>query len=214
MDDGDANLAAYLRFATAAKGGTVIEGEHGFGFAAPFPLRHPMVTGWFGEKPEMNGRSYWHWRLEGEGDELPALAADAMPDPRGEAEPIATLEQAREYVSLLERCYQGIPEGMGDMIFLPPEAMLAPPVTAYGIWKDGGLVSAAIAFTTDVCGLYWVATDPAHEGHGYGPTAALHAARASGLDRYVCQASKKGLPLWEKLGMRRTHTYYRTLVNA
>jgi GNAT superfamily N-acetyltransferase len=218
-DSGQANLAAYLRFATAAKGGKISEGDEGFGFAAPFPLRHPMVTGWLGDdQPRMDVPSFWWWRSSldttlGELHELPALATRTLPPPALDAVPISTASDANQYLVLLERSFENIPTGFGDMIFLPAAAILDERVTAYGVWVAGELAAGAIAFTADdVAGLYWAATDPKHRRQGYGAACALHALRATGAHTFVCQASRDGLPVWERLGFERTHTYARYLI--
>lgn len=215
MDGRDSNLCAYLRFATEQKGGAVIEGNGGgFGFKGPFPLRHPMVTGWFGETPQMDG-AFWWWRTDGEGHELPAIEAAALAAPRGIARPIETPEQMAEHLALCERCYDNIPEGFGDVVFLPAKAILDPRLTAFGVWENDRLVSGCIAFTEgDVCGLYWAATDTEHRGRGYGSETLLACAEASGASSFVGQASRQGLPVWEKLGFSVTHRYVRTLVGG
>lgn len=220
MNEGDANLAAYLRYSAVARGGTVTEGDEGFGFQSPFPIRHPMVNGWFGNNPQRNGRAFWLWQHEpgpyGEPHELPALAAPTLDAADGsDIRRVTDRSTAAAFLKLVEASYESIPEGMADMITLPEEALLDDPVATWGLYEGDEMVSGVMTFTVDdVCGFYWAATRPDKRGRGYGTTVVKHAVGAANASLVVCQASREGLSVWERAGMKRTHTYFRYLVDG
>jgi GNAT superfamily N-acetyltransferase len=234
------NLADYIRFATTMKGGDVVETAHGFAFKTRFPLRHPMVTGWFptdrvgaegldeayavfGGGPFFLWAREWDVELQqaapGEPATLPAIMLLEVPalDDSADLRQITTLEAATEYLDVLEESWGYSELGMGDMIFLPPEAFLDDRIIAVGLYEDGRMVAGSTTFMTETStGSLWTATRKDARGRGLGTIVCTHAmklARDRGASKIVAQASQEGLSAGLKMGWHLTHVYHRFAVN-
>lgn len=79
------------------------------------------------------------------------------------------------------------------------------PESCFGLWKDGRLVSTAMAFPygADLGWIAMVLTDPAERGNGYATKLTEHALewlRARGTAWVKLDASHLGQPLYERMG--------------
>lgn len=81
----------------------------------------------------------------------------------------------------------------------------------YGLWKEDELLSTTLIFVHDrIAGLYFVATDEAHQGKGYGTAIADYAMndiKAAGVESFVLHATRPGLKLYQKRGFRAVNRY-------
>lgn len=81
----------------------------------------------------------------------------------------------------------------------------------YGLWKGDELLSTTLIFVQDrIAGLYFVATDEAHQGKGYGAAIADYAMndmKAAGAQSFVLHATRPGMKLYLKKGFRAVNRY-------
>lgn len=81
----------------------------------------------------------------------------------------------------------------------------------YGLWHDNEILSTTLIFVHDQSGgLYFVATDEARQGKGYGTaisTFAMREVQKAGAKRFVLHATRQGLKLYQKTGFRKVNRY-------
>lgn len=81
----------------------------------------------------------------------------------------------------------------------------------YGLWKDDELLSATLIFVHDrTAGLYFVATDEAQQGKGYGTAIidyAMNDIEAAGAERFVLHATRQGMKLYQRAGFQEVNRY-------
>jgi GNAT superfamily N-acetyltransferase len=88
-------------------------------------------------------------------------------------------------------------------------------VRLYAGRVDGELVATSMLVVTGaVGGIYWVATDEAHRGRGYGEAltwAAVAGGRDAGCRIASLQASKMGRPVYARMGFAHVLDYEQML---
>ena len=81
----------------------------------------------------------------------------------------------------------------------------------YGLWKGDELLSTTLIFVQDrIAGLYFIATEEAHQGKGYGAAIldyAMNDVKAAGAKGFVLHATRLGMKLYQKRGFRAVNRY-------
>lgn len=81
----------------------------------------------------------------------------------------------------------------------------------YGLWSGDEILSTTLIFVHDQSGgLYFIATDPAHQGKGYGRAITSHAitkVQNAGAKRFVLHSTRQGRRLYRGMGFHEVNRY-------
>jgi ribosomal protein S18 acetylase RimI-like enzyme len=152
------------------------------------------------------------WRLREEPVPGMALALPARvpPAPAGLAvEEVRTPEAVAAFAETAFRGF-GYPPAAAKL-FLNERLLGQPGVRLYAGSKGGAVVATSMLVVTGtVGGIYWVATDEAHRGRGYGEAltwAAVAGGAEAGCRVASLQASKLGRPVYARMGFTHVLDY-------
>ncbi len=148
--------------------------------------------------------------VEAPGMAAETLAPPARPLPELDYRPIADTPTRLAFCHIASVAFS-LPFAVTEQVYASARVWGQDFTGHIGYLAGEPVTMAATVCQAGVIGVYSVATLPPHERRGYGEAVTRHAIdaarRATGLDHSVLQATRRGLPLYERMGYRTVTTF-------
>jgi GNAT superfamily N-acetyltransferase len=173
------------------------------------PLRLNLASEHEATEPQLRARGYTP------ADSVPAMILEGpVETPTHDALRILRVQDAQGLLDFAQTSLAGFgfPTDIASVVFTPDLLALPHAELFVGYVADRPVCTSMLLLTGAVAGIYWVATDAAHRGHGYGAAITSHAVmagRARGGAIASLQASVLGAPVYRRLGFVEIRRYLR-----